>query len=123
MDIKLTEKDRVEYIPDDELFCDVCGMTYKKFLETGQFGCPNCYHVFKSRTVDKLKHSMLETEKPKVDESIENNTQVVQVLNEKSIKERIAELKHLLKLCYELGEKDKAFVIEKEIKILEEKEK
>jgi protein arginine kinase activator len=26
--------------------CDVCGLSYGKFKETGRFGCGNCYKVF-----------------------------------------------------------------------------
>lgn len=29
-----------------ELKCDVCGLSYGKFRETGRFGCSNCYEVF-----------------------------------------------------------------------------
>jgi len=32
-----------------ELKCDVCGMSYSKFRETGRFGCGNCYSVFGER--------------------------------------------------------------------------
>lgn len=29
--------------------CDVCGLTYGRFKETGRFGCGNCYKVFGER--------------------------------------------------------------------------
>lgn len=32
-----------------ELKCDVCGLSYSKFRETGRFGCSNCYKVFGER--------------------------------------------------------------------------
>ncbi len=118
MEIKLTDKDRVDYIPDDELFCDVCGMTYKEFMETGRFGCENCYRVFKSRTVKKIKDS-IEHDLIMNNKTVENtNNFVIQDDKEKS--KRIKELKELLAMCIKLDEKDKASIIEKEIKRLEE---
>ena len=57
---KEKSKQNVDEVPDDELFCDVCGMTYKEFLETGTFRCENCYKVFKARTVKKIKEAMKE---------------------------------------------------------------
>ena len=65
----------------------------------------------------------MKTENDKENVSVENKAPVAQSPVEKSTKERIAELKQLLKWCNELGEKEKALVIEKEIKMLEEKEK
>lgn len=32
-----------------ELKCDVCGLSYGRFRETGMFGCSNCYKVFGDR--------------------------------------------------------------------------
>lgn len=32
-----------------ELKCNVCGLSYSKFRETGRFGCSNCYKVFGER--------------------------------------------------------------------------
>ncbi|HWR61301.1 MAG TPA: UvrB/UvrC motif-containing protein [Clostridia bacterium] len=29
--------------------CDVCGLSYSRFKETGRFGCSNCYKVFGDR--------------------------------------------------------------------------
>ncbi|MGE5632803.1 MAG: UvrB/UvrC motif-containing protein [Caulobacteraceae bacterium] len=29
--------------------CDVCGLSYNRFRETGRFGCSNCYKVFGER--------------------------------------------------------------------------
>ncbi|MGE5677865.1 MAG: UvrB/UvrC motif-containing protein [Pseudomonadota bacterium] len=32
-----------------DVVCDVCGLSYSKFRETGRFGCGNCYEVFGER--------------------------------------------------------------------------
>jgi protein arginine kinase activator len=110
----------IDDVPDDELFCDVCGMTYKEFIETGVFGCENCYKVFKSRTI-KLIKKKLEEEMPQKQVVVETVSQVVE--KPKSIKREIEKLKELLKLCKKLDEKEKAEKIEARIKELEEIEK
>jgi protein arginine kinase activator len=110
-------KQKADELPDDELFCDVCGMTYKEFLETGTFRCENCYKVFKARTVKKIKDAM-KKEKPvvKVTKKV-----VVPTKNAKNdLKEKIEELKKLLELCIKLGEKEKAEQVKEEIARLEE---
>lgn len=33
----------------NELKCDKCNMTYNEFIETGKFGCDNCYDAFSQR--------------------------------------------------------------------------
>ncbi|MEA4849485.1 MAG: UvrB/UvrC motif-containing protein [Clostridiaceae bacterium] len=33
----------------NDVKCDVCGLSYSKFKETGRFGCGNCYKVFGER--------------------------------------------------------------------------
>jgi protein arginine kinase activator len=33
----------------NDIKCDVCGLSYSKFKETGRFGCGNCYKVFGER--------------------------------------------------------------------------
>lgn len=33
----------------DDIKCDVCGLSYSRFRETGRFGCGNCYKVFGER--------------------------------------------------------------------------
>lgn len=43
---------------NEELRCDVCGMSYSEFLKTGIFGCHNCYIVFKQKTVEIIKNEI-----------------------------------------------------------------
>jgi len=41
--------------------CPVCGMSYADFRETGRFGCPNDYQVFRSSLKDllvKIQHDV-----------------------------------------------------------------
>ncbi len=118
---KENTKQNVDEVPDDELFCDVCGMTYKEFLETGTFRCENCYKVFKDRTVKKIKSVMKENPFKSVKPA---KTKVITQEDAKvKLKEKIEELKKLLKLCLELGEKEKAEQVKAEIQRLEEREK
>ncbi len=35
--------------------CDVCGMCFEDFRETGKLGCGNCYRVFRNRLTPILK--------------------------------------------------------------------
>ena len=36
--------------------CDNCGMTYDEFIDTGKFGCSNCYNIFKNGLDNLLKN-------------------------------------------------------------------
>jgi len=112
-------------IPDDELFCDVCGMTYKEFLETGVFGCENCYRVFKARTIELIKKQMSTTQKPQIIKNAVKNIKTSKTKKEKSKKdeEKIMELEDLLNLCIKYNEIDKAEVIKKEIERLKDIDK
>lgn len=38
-----------------DLTCPKCGLTYKKFLEIGKFGCGECYETFKEDVKSLLK--------------------------------------------------------------------
>lgn len=39
-----------------ELRCDKCGMTYSDFINSGTFGCRNCYDVFENPIDSLLKN-------------------------------------------------------------------
>ena len=41
--------------PEKDLTCPRCGITYKKFRETGKFGCPKDYTVFKKGLLNLLE--------------------------------------------------------------------
>lgn len=44
-----------EFNPIKELQCDGCGMTFSDFMNTGKFGCSNCYDSFESKIDPILK--------------------------------------------------------------------
>lgn len=45
-----------------ELRCDTCNTTYKEFLDTGKFGCADCYSAFQDRINTVLKRIQGSTE-------------------------------------------------------------
>lgn len=45
-----------EIIKPKTLICDRCNMTYDEFLQTGKFGCEECYEVFKTKLDPILKN-------------------------------------------------------------------
>ena len=111
----------VDNIPDDELFCDVCGMTYKEFLETGIFRCENCYRVFKNRTIQLIEDSMNKSKKgikPQIKNVAVGKTGIR--LYSKEIKEKIKTLEKLLELAKDVDDKEKIEQIEDEINKLKQ---
>ena len=38
-----------------DVLCLECGLTYNKFLETGKFGCSDCFYVFEEEVDSLLK--------------------------------------------------------------------
>lgn len=38
-----------------DIKCDVCGMSYSSFKQSGKFGCSHCYESFKSKLIPLLK--------------------------------------------------------------------
>lgn len=45
-----------ELNPIKQLTCDSCGMTFENFMNTGKFGCSNCYDAFESQIDPILKN-------------------------------------------------------------------
>ena len=45
-----------EFNPVKELKCDKCGMTFEEFMNTGKFGCSNCYDAFETKIDPILKN-------------------------------------------------------------------
>lgn len=41
--------------PKKQTDCPMCGMTYRKFLKVGKFGCPTCYDTFREQLPPVLK--------------------------------------------------------------------
>ncbi len=113
----VTLVDKTDESLDEEVFCDVCGMTYKEFLETGIFGCENCYKVFKARTVALIKDK-IQNSRDEVKKTNKIETPKAVAPSKQKIKKRIAELEKLLELCKQYNEKDKITIIEEELKEL-----
>ena len=44
------------FIEKEKLICDKCGMTYEDFINTGKFGCENCYEIFSNKVDPILKN-------------------------------------------------------------------
>ncbi|OLN23133.1 hypothetical protein BTO30_06345 [Domibacillus antri] len=40
---------------EEEARCEKCHMTFQQFLQTGKFGCANCYTAFDSKLIPILK--------------------------------------------------------------------
>lgn len=53
-------EDEKEFLPSfmapEKLICDKCGMTYEDFINTGKFGCDNCYEIFSNKISPVLKN-------------------------------------------------------------------
>lgn len=44
------------FIQKQNLMCEKCNMTYDEFINSGKFGCDNCYDVFSERIDPVLKN-------------------------------------------------------------------
>ena len=55
----LNEYNESDFIPmltkQSILKCDMCNLTYDEFMNTGKFGCSNCYNVFNNKIEPVLK--------------------------------------------------------------------
>ncbi len=53
-------EDEKEFLPSfikqEKILCDKCGMTYDEFIDTGKFGCENCYEIFSQKLDPILKN-------------------------------------------------------------------
>lgn len=45
-----------EMMPQKSLTCEECNMSYDDFINTGKFGCSNCYEIFSDRIDPLLKN-------------------------------------------------------------------
>lgn len=44
------------FMEQEKLICDKCGMLYEDFINTGKFGCENCYEIFSNKIDQILKN-------------------------------------------------------------------
>lgn len=78
---------------NENLKCNVCNMTYDEFLDTGKFGCENCYEVFKSKVnpllgkihgINQYKgRKALQSEKPGTQQNIKQENSEIEQLKER----------------------------------------
>ena len=123
------------------LQCDNCGMTYNEFVDSGKFGCSNCYDVFanflapvlknihgssthvgrRSRLTTVDKNSVAEDVKKVASKGKFNETKgEAKTTNKKDIKsEQIKKLNEDLKLAIKEERYEDAAKIRDEIKKLE----
>jgi len=116
------------FIKKENLKCDNCGMTYDEFVETGKFGCDNCYNIFSDGINKVLKNvhgsdrhigrisTSITDEKGKITKKGIKQTQEKQdnTLNIK--KEKIKKLNEELKLAIKEERYEDAAKIRDEIK-------
>lgn len=104
------------------LICDKCKMTYDDFLESGKFGCSNCYEVFSGNIDPILKrlhgNNRYIGRKAKLKPVVEKKKEEKKEKNEDKIKDLKLEIKQLIK-----EEKyEEAAKVRDEIKKLEKQE-
>ena len=111
--------------------CEKCGLTWEDFLNSGKFGCSNCYNEFESK-IDPILRSMQGATshvgrigeviegnniKPNLDDKIQNSENI----NEKNQEElKLEKLKSDLKEAVKEERYEDAAKIRDEIKRLEE---
>ena len=105
------------------LTCDKCGLTFDDFIESGKFGCPNCYETFEERIDPILKRlhggnryigRNVKTANP------ENELKIDGKNEEKKEDNRIDTLKRELKKMIKEEKYEEAAKLRDEIKKLEE---
>lgn len=111
--LEISEQDEIEQPNFKKINCPNCGLDYRKFLETGKFGCSKCYDVFSDEIEILLKdihgHSKHLGKVPAVSE-------------EKILKKReIESLKIELEENVKVENFEKAAVLRDEIKRINEK--
>lgn len=111
-------------IPNDELKCDACGMTYMEFLKTGIFGCPNCYIVFKTKTVEYIKNKIEEKQLQKTKTVLKANEtfNTRRKYKKSDLHRRISEIEELLEMCEKNNDTAKKEELKKELKKLKDLE-
>ena len=121
----LNEYEDLNYMPmltrPTELKCKDCQMTYNEFMNTGKFGCANCYNVFASKIDPVLNRLHGSTKylgrKAKINRD-EIGSNVVGTIKEKEQTE-VDKLKEQLKQAIKEENYEQAAKLRDEIKKLE----
>lgn len=116
----LNEYDDTGFIPmltpTNKLQCDVCKMTYDEFMNTGRFGCSNCYDVFADKIEPVLKRLHGNTKYLGRKATPNNNTINTEIKKENS---ELSNLKKELKIAIKEENYEKAAVLRDKIKEIE----
>lgn len=115
-----------EFTKTKELQCDQCGMTYDEFINTGKFGCSNCYNTFENKLNPILKNLQGANEhvgrKTRVTKTELEKSDIVNKKEEKpKQKTQLDTLKEDLKIAIKEERYEDAAKIRDEIKKIEEK--
>lgn len=98
---------------EEEIVCNVCGMSYEKFKQVGKFSCPNCYDAFKEKLIPLFK------------EVHGHNSHIGKIPKRGGgiigVKREIKKLKNKLDVLIKEEEFEKAAVVRDKIKELEQK--
>lgn len=107
----LLEKEKV-------LKCDKCNMTYDEFIESGKFGCSNCYDVF-SANIDPILKRLHGSNRYIGRKAINNVSKKIKTKEQQTIQENANESK-IKKLKLELNKMIKEEKYEEAAKIRDE---
>ena len=125
-------KNDILEMTEPDLKCKRCGYTFNDYLNTGFFGCADCYNTFKNKLNSVLlnfhghfkhkesenKNSIKEKSDKLKNKNISDNSTIIK--KESGI-ENVEELKKILKLYVQNEEYEKAAVIRDKIKKIERK--
>lgn len=118
----LSEYDNSNFIPmiatPKELRCNTCNMSYDEFMNTGKFGCSNCYDAFSDRIDSVLKRLHGENTHTGRKGKVNKKVEIAQQENKLSKKDS---LKQELQKAIEQENYEQAAKIRDEIKKLEKK--
>jgi len=105
------------------LKCNECGMDYEEFLNTGGFGCSNCYEVFQEKIEPLLKQLHGDTKYLGKKSGNDFKKLEVNKINDEVVEDKnsnkIDVLKEQLKQAIKVEDYEKAAKIRDEIKALE----
>lgn len=120
----LNEYDDSQFIPmltkPNKLQCDVCNMTYDEFMNTGRFGCSNCYDIFADKIEPVLKR--LHGNTKYLGRKIEKKDNIIKTQFKKENTE-LSNLKKELKLAIKEENYEKAATLRDKMKELERGQK
>lgn len=109
----VTQVDEIDQPNFKKINCPTCGLDYKRFIESGKFGCAKCYEVFTDEIEILLKnihgHSVHTGKIP-----IKSEEKILQ-------KREIENLKIELQECIRIEDFEKAAILRDEIKNINSK--